>query len=194
MARRSYLTTFEISRICEVSPTTVQNWIREGKLKAHLTPGGHRRVLRADLTRFMREFGIPIPRGIAEAPPFILIVDDDRDMIELLTEALHSGDREVDVAGTQGGVEALLIIGERKPDLLILDVLMPGMNGIEVCRKLKESPHTGNLRIVAISGDHGADMRERILAAGADRFFTKPFDLAGFCSECLSLVHITEAR
>ncbi len=194
MARRSFLTTFEISQICEVNPTTVQNWIRDRKLKAHVTPGGHRRVLRADLIRFMETFGMPIPPELTNSPSFILIVDDETDMIELLTAALRSGGQEVDVAGTQGGVEALLMIGERRPDLLILDIMMPGMNGIEVCEKLKSHPQTRKLKIVAISGDHNPSLRERVLAAGADLFFTKPFDLMTFRDECLNLMHVAIGR
>jgi excisionase family DNA binding protein len=194
MARRSFLTTFEISQICEVNPTTVQNWIRERKLKAHVTPGGHRRVLRTDLIRFMETFGMPMPPELIDSPSFILIVDDETDMIDLLTAALRSGGQEVEIAGTQGGVEALLMIGERKPDLLILDIMMPGMNGIEVCEKLKSNPQTRKLKIVAISGDNNPALRERVLAAGADRFFTKPFDLVMFRDECLNLVHVAIGR
>ena len=61
MPRNSYYTTFEISQICQVNPTTVQNWVKEGKLKAFVTPGGHRRIQREDLLAFLKEFGMPIP-------------------------------------------------------------------------------------------------------------------------------------
>jgi excisionase family DNA binding protein len=194
MPRRSFLTTFEISEICEVNPTTVQNWVKEGKLKAHVTPGGHRRIRREDLMSFMKEFGMPIPAELADPPPFILIVDDEKLVIELLTDVMHSGDEELEVAGAQSGVEALLMIGERKPDLLILDIMMPGMNGIEVCRKLKAGAATRNLKIVAITGGQDSEARERILAAGADLFFAKPFDMMQFRTECLSLMQSLKAR
>jgi excisionase family DNA binding protein len=194
MPRRSFLTTFEISEICEVNPTTVQNWVKEGKLKAHVTPGGHRRIRREDLIGFMKEFGLPIPSGMEEPPPFILIVDDERDVIELLTAIMQSGEEEVEVAGAQSGVDALLMIGERKPDLLILDLMMPGMNGIEVCQKLKAGAATKGLKIVAITGDHDPSTRERILAAGADLFFAKPFDMMVFRTECLQLIQSLRTR
>jgi excisionase family DNA binding protein len=194
MPRRSYLTTFEISQICEVNPTTVQNWVKEKKLKAHATPGGHRRVRREDLIRFMKEFGMPIPAELEEPPPFVLIVDDEKDVIELLTSVMQSGEEDIEVAGAQSGVDALLIIGERKPDLVVLDIMMPGMDGIEVCQKLKSSPVTKNLRIVAISGDHDPNVRGRILAAGADLFFAKPFDMISFRDECLNLMRSPRGR
>jgi excisionase family DNA binding protein len=194
MPRRSYLTTFEISQICEVNPTTVQNWVKGKKLKAHVTPGGHRRVRREDLIRFMKEFGMPIPAELDESPPFVLIVDDEKEVIELLTSVMQSGEEDMEVAGAQSGVDALLIIGERKPDLVVLDIMMPGMNGIEVCERLKSSPVTRNLRIVAISGDHDPTVRSRVLAAGADLFFTKPFDIILFRDECLNLMHLPRGR
>ncbi len=194
MPRRSFLTTFEISQICEVNPTTVQNWVKEGKLKAYVTPGGHRRIRREDLIAFMNEFHMPLPAELSEAPPFILIVDDEPEVIDLLTSVMQTGDGGMEIANAQNGVDALLMIGERKPDLLILDIMMPGMNGIEVCQKLKASAATRKLRIVAMSGDHDPAVRKQILAAGADLFFTKPFDMIVFRDQCLSLIHAARAR
>jgi len=187
MAKRSFYTTFEISQICEVNPTTVQNWVKEKKLKAYVTPGGHRRVRKEDLEAFMREFGMPIPRHISETRPFVLIVDDEPEVLEMLKMSLELLD-ELDIATAQSGVEALLLIGERKPDLLILDIMLPGMNGIEVCKKLKSSPATRNIKIVAITGVHDPILRDRILQAGADLFFTKPLDVPEFRKASLKLI------
>ena len=151
-------------------------------------------VLWDDLIRFMKQFDMTIPSELNKPLPFVLIVDDEIDMIDLLTAVLQSGDEELDVAGAQGGVEALLIIGERKPDLLVLDIMMPGMNGIEICGQLKADPVTRKIRIVAMSGQHDSAVRDRILAAGADRFFVKPFNMAEFRSECVELIHSPGAR
>jgi excisionase family DNA binding protein len=194
MSRKSFLTTFEISEICEVNPTTVQNWVKEGKLKAHVTPGGHRRIRREDLVKFMKEFGLPIPAELNEARPYILIVDDEVEVLDLLTEVLLSGEDDLEVASVQNGVDALIKIGERNPDLLVLDIRMPGMNGIEVCEKLKLGSTTRNLKIVAISGDHDPRIRESVMAAGADLFFAKPFDMIKFRTECLNLMRSPRAR
>ncbi len=188
MPRRSFYTTFEISQICEVNPTTVQNWVKEKKLKAYVTPGGHRRVRREDLAAFMKGFGMPLPRELQGVPPLILIVDDETEVLEMLTCVLLGGEESLEVLSAQNGVEALLMIGDRKPDLLILDIMMPGMNGFEVCNKLKASPSTRNIKIVAISGDHERSVREGILSAGADLFFTKPLDVTEFRSECLRML------
>ncbi len=194
MSQKSFLTTFEISQICEVNPTTVQNWVKEKKLKAYVTPGGHRRVRREDLISFMKEFGMPIPTELEEVPTFILIVDDEKDIIDLLTSLMRITDGEIEIAGARSGVEALLIIGERKPDLLILDIMMPGMNGIEVCQRLKGSPVTQKIKIVAISGVYDPAIRQGSLAAGADLFFPKPLDMISFRDSCFNLLHSVRAR
>jgi excisionase family DNA binding protein len=185
---RQFFTTFEISEICGVNPTTVQNWVKSRKLKAFKTPGGHRRVQRADLIQFMKEFHIPLPDGFAKNPPLVMIVDDEIVILEILEELLKSGENEIDVVRAQSGVAALLMIGERKPDMLIVDMMMPGMNGIDVCQKLRTNPSTQNIKIIAISGDHNPSLRDRVLSAGADRFFTKPLDVVSFREECFNLL------
>jgi excisionase family DNA binding protein len=188
MAGPFYYTTFKISEICGVNPTTVQNWVKEDKLRAFQTPGGHRRVKRDDLIAFLKKFGMPIPAELAQKPPLIMIVDDEPDILDMIEDLMRTGDEDVEVVKAQNGVEALLMIGERKPDLLILDLRMPGMNGYEVCRKLKSGPGTQIIRIVAISGDHDPVVRARILETGADLFFTKPIDVVEFRESCFKLL------
>jgi excisionase family DNA binding protein len=190
MQQRAFFTTFEISQICGVNPTTVQNWIKGKKLQAFQTPGGHRRVRREDLLSFLKEFKMPIPAELGQSPPLILIVDDEIDILDILEDLMKSGDTDVNVARAQSGVDALLMIGENKPDLLILDILMPGMNGYEVCKKLKSSPSTQNIKIVAISGDHNPAVGEHILSSGADLFFTKPLEIVAFREQCFRLLQL----
>jgi excisionase family DNA binding protein len=188
MQQRAFYTTFEISQICGVNPTTVQNWVKAKKLKAFQTPGGHRRVRREDLISFMKEFGMPLPDELMHDFPAIMIVDDERDILDVLEALLQSDNGNIKVTKAQNGIEALLMIGENKPDLLILDIMMPGMNGYDVCQRLKSSPKTQNIRIVAISGDHSPAVRERILRSGADLFFTKPLELVGFREQCFQIL------
>jgi excisionase family DNA binding protein len=188
MLRRLFFTTFEISQICGVNPTTVQNWIKRKKLKAFQTPGGHRRVRREDLIAFMKEFGMPFPEGFSQTPPLVMIVDDESDILDMLEDLFKSTEENVTVVKAQSGIVALLMIGEYKPDLLVLDIMMPGMNGYEVCQRIKSGPGTQNTKIIAISGDHNPAVRERILSAGADRFFTKPLDVVDFREQCFSLL------
>ncbi len=183
-----FFTTFEISQICGVNPTTVQNWVKNNKLKAFKTPGGHRRVRREDLIEFMKEFDMPLPKDFAQRPPRVMIADDEIDILDMLEELLKSGEDSIYVEKAQSGVAALLRIGEFKPDMLIVDMRMPGMDGIEVCKRLKANPSTQNIKIVAITGDTNPSLKERVLSAGADCFFTKPLDIVVFREQCLKLL------
>jgi len=186
--KRLFYTTFEISGICGVNPTTVQNWIKGKRLKAFQTPGGHRRVRREDLISFMKEFGMPLPKYLTQDHPLAMIVDDEEVILDMLEEMLKSGDETVSVVRAESGVAALLMIGECKPDLLILDIMMPGMNGFEVCQKLKSNSSTKNIKIIAISGDHTPGVKERILSSGADLFVGKPLNIIGFREQCFNLL------
>lgn len=190
MQRRSFYTTFEISEICGVNPTTVQNWVKGKRLKAFQTPGGHRRIRHEDLVDFMIKFQMPVPFELTQSVPMIMLVDDEASILDILENLMNTSEREVRIAKAQSGIEALLMIGETKPDLLILDIMMPGMNGFEICKKLKLNPHTQNIKIAAISGDHNHLVRERILNSGADIFFTKPLDIVAFRDQCFKLLQI----
>jgi excisionase family DNA binding protein len=191
MAKKLYYTTFKISQMCGVNPTTVQNWIKEKKLRAFQTPGGHRRVSRNDLVAFLEKFGMPIPQELDRTPPLVMVVDDEVEILDMMEELIKSVNPDLEVAKAQNGVEALLMIGERKPDLLILDLKMPGMNGYEVCSKLKSKPGTSKIRIVAISGDRNPEVEQRILDKGADLFVTKPIDLVDFRARCMELLNLS---
>ena len=193
MQKRAFFTTFEISQICGVNPTTVQNWVKSKRLKAFQTPGKHRRVRREDLIEFLRKFDMPVPAELeASGSPKILhnvlIADDDTDVRNVIADALRM-ESEINVMEARNGVDALLAIGRSKPDMIILDVRMPNMNGYDVCERLKADSDV-NIKIIAISGDHSSDVRDRIIAAGADMFFTKPLDLIGFRDECFRLLEI----
>jgi len=188
MARRTTYTTFELSQICEVNPTTVQNWVKEGKLRAYATPGGHRRVTKEDLLAFLHKYGMPVPTQLETRTPVVMIVDDEPDVRGMLEEVMATAEVPVEVETAAGGIEALLRIGEKKPDLLILDIRMPHMDGFEVCRQLKANPRNQKIKIVAITGDNDPALREKIIAAGADLFFTKPLDVVAFRDEALRLI------
>src|SRR5206468_10950559 len=98
MTRRSFLTTFEISEMCEVNPTTVQNWVRENKLRAFVTPGGHRRVGREDLMAFLKKFGMPLPRGLENEHRLVLVVDDEQEICNLLVSRTQSSGDKLEAA------------------------------------------------------------------------------------------------
>lgn len=171
-AERTF-TTFEAARVCGVFHTTVTNWVNKGKLRAHATPGGHRRIRLPDLLDFMQRFDMPIPHDLVERPKRVLVVDDVEEARESFARAVKRiGSYEV--ASCSSGVEALIAIGKELPDLLILDVRMPDVNGFDVCRVLRSGKHTEPIKILAITGAALSSEEERFLTAHADGFLRKP--------------------
>jgi excisionase family DNA binding protein len=184
-----FLTTGQIAGSCQVTIPTVKRWIREGHLSAFQTAGGHFRITEDEFRRFQGVHRIPVETNGAdvEAPPKILIVDDDAALLETLWEALAwDGRYKVEVA--HDGYEGLIKVGSFAPNLLILDVRMPGLNGFQVCRRVKADPATRDTRILAITGHGGQHTREQILEAGADGFLDKPIRLDDLQAEVARLL------
>ena len=165
--------TFEVAKICGVYHTTVINWANKGRIKAHSTPGGHRRIAAGDLVDFMHHFEMPIPADLAGRPKRVLIVEDDPAVARMLTRALAALPG-VALSTCIGGLEALMAIGKEPPDLLVLDIRIPQVNGIEVCRVLKSNEQTKPIKIIAISGDVLSAETADFLREHTDGFFSKP--------------------
>lgn len=106
--------------------------------------------------------------------PKVLIVDDDPINIELLEGYLS---KEYDILKAFNGNEALIIVESNPPDIILLDLIMPGINGYQVCKKLKDDPKTNHIPIVIVTSLHETEDRNKAIEAGADDFITKPFDI-----------------
>ncbi len=169
--------TVEVARLLSVAPATVVNWIDAGRIPAYRTPGGHRRVRREDLAAFIEESGFPMPAGLGKRPRTILVVDDDPAVREVLVAAFEELAREpLEIHTAADGTTGLIEVGRRRPDVLILDIFMPRMDGFEVCRRIRRHGEISPL-IVAVSGNRSHRVRAEALAAGADYFFAKPLPL-----------------
>ncbi len=185
MPERTY-TTHDIARICDVYPSSVVNWIREGKLRSYQTPGGHHRVTRDDLVAFLGVLRMPLPQELSRRRR-VLIVDDDADLAGVLAKALsRRSDWSVETCGD--GLEALLRIGRSAPDLLVLDIVIPKMDGVRVCRVLKSSPATRGVRVIAISGQRPPAAEKTLRAIGVEAFYRKPLDLDELAAKAASLL------
>jgi len=176
MSRNVY-TTYHISKICGVTMLTVINWIESGELPAYKTPGGHRRVARADLLNFLAKHKVPLPEESAkESGCRILIVDDDESIIELATLLIKRTHTNCIVRSAMDGFEAGIQVILFNPDLVILDLKLPGIDGFEVCKKIKSNPQTKHIKILAVTGYHSLKAKQEILSHGADGYLPKPFD------------------
>ncbi len=170
----AYLTTGQAARHCQVSIPALKGWIRSGRLTAFKTPGGHSRIELAEFQRFLQKHGMPA-YPIASPTSRILIVDDEPLIVDLFVELLTRDPRGFDLETATNGYDALIKVGSFKPSVLILDVVMPELDGIEVCRRLKEDPETRRIKILGVTGY--PDSVPDLIAAGADACLTKPLNL-----------------
>jgi excisionase family DNA binding protein len=178
MKEKPVFTTFEAARLCHVSPLSIINWVNAGRLPAFRTPGGHRRIRREDLVRFMREGGIPLPEGLAEPASTrkVLIVDDESAVRQVLAEHLRSRPKPYEILTASDGFEAGRLVASSRPDVVLLDLRMPGMDGFQVCRTIKEDPATTATIVIAMTGYFSEQTEKRILSCGALRCVSKPIE------------------
>lgn len=170
-----FYTTFEASRLLGVSLPTIVNWVKANRLKAHKTPGGHRRIARDDLIKFLRTYEIPIPSELEEelGPGRILAVDDDADERELLQAVLEAAGYLVEVASS--GFEAGLVLGSFRPNLVVLDLMMPDMDGFAALELLRSKEETEDTPVIACTGLSDPATVERVKVAGFDAHVVKPY-------------------
>ncbi|MBI2207059.1 MAG: response regulator [Candidatus Rokubacteria bacterium] len=179
-----FLTTGEVGELLQVSIPTVKRWIRDGHLKGFQTAGGHFRVTADDLERFRTSRQIPTT---PDAETRVLIVDDDQQLRQTLLEVLSAEPTyRVEVAGD--GYEGLIKVGAFRPHLLVLDIRMPGLDGFQVCKRVKADPVTKAMKILAITGYTEGTTRAQILQAGADGYLEKPLSLVVLQAEVARLL------
>ncbi len=174
---KAVFTTGEAAEICKVSQQTIIRCFDGGRLRGFRVPGSRfRRIPREALSAFMRENNIS-PDGLDGGTRRVLVVDDDPEIVELFVDVLQRDGRfEVRTAGT--GYEAGILTHEFMPDLVILDYMLPDINGNVVCQILRADPRFEHMKIVIVSGVVNQDQIDALLKAGADEFVRKPFNIA----------------
>jgi len=189
------LTVFTASKYCDVSSKTMISWVETGKIKAHSTVGGHRRIKKSDLEIYMRSQGIPIPAEEDEGTrKKILVVDDDLIIVESIVQALEEDEFNYEVISASDGFEAGLQVKHFNPDLLILDIMMPDIKGYEVCKKIKTNDKTKNTKIIVLSAYLDDEKFAQMKEHGADVCFSKPLTLAKLKNEVAKLLGLKEVE
>ena len=162
----------QAAKYCAVSRWTLMKCVNSGELRASRTPDGHYRILKEDLEDFIiKKKMYPLVHK-RSSNIRILIVDDDLKVQKLLTVMLSSDRYETETASS--GFEAGSKVVRFKPDLIILDLIMPEMSGFEVCRQIKKDPETSHIKILVLTGYDSKENRDRIMEAGADDYMVKP--------------------
>jgi excisionase family DNA binding protein len=174
-------TTFQISKICDVTHRTVLSWINQGKIKAFKTPGGHSRVREKDLRTFLIEYQIPLPEDMKSQKIEILVIDDEKEILYLIQKNLTDDEflnNKINVTTCDNGLDAMMMIGKKPPQLIVLDICLPNLSGYEVCERIRHNPDLKNVFIIAMTGHDADDTAKKILSAGANEFLAKPFEMS----------------
>jgi excisionase family DNA binding protein len=174
MTTKTVFTTGEAARICKVSQQTIIRCFDNGTLKGFRVPGSRfRRIPREQLYQFMKENGIPTD-ALESGKRKVLIVDDDEELVELLVD-VFARDARFEIRTANNGFDAGMFVKEFRPDIVILDVMLPDINGKEVCQRVRSDSSLESVQIICISGMVEQDKIADLKAAGANDFMQKPF-------------------
>jgi two-component system, OmpR family, response regulator len=173
---KAVFTTGEAAEVCKVSQQTIIRCFDSGRLRGFRVPGSRfRRIPRDALLQFMRDNGIP-PDSLDSGKRKILVVDDDPEIVELFVDVLERDGRfEVKTAAT--GYDAGIATQEFMPDLIILDYMLPDVNGNVVCQTIRKNPNFEHMKIIIVSGVVNQEEINDLMKAGADDFVKKPFNI-----------------
>jgi excisionase family DNA binding protein len=189
---KTVFTTGEAAKICKVSQQTIIRCFDSGQLKGFRVPGSRfRRIPRDQLYSFMRDNGIPTD-ALDSGKRKVLVVDDDEDLVELIVDQLNR-DGRFEVRSVNNGFGAGMQIKEFRPDLVVLDVMLPDINGIEVCRLVRGDKTMDDVRIICISGMVEPERIQQLKDSGANEFLKKPFDVDALVERVCQLLDVESA-
>ena len=186
---KTVFTTGEAAKICKVSQQTIIRCFDSGQLKGFRVPGSRfRRIPRDQLFSFMKENGIPTD-ALESGKRKVLIVDDDEELVELLVDVFER-DGRFDIRSANNGFDAGMQVKEFRPDLVVLDVMLPDINGKEVCQRVRSDSNLDDVRIICISGMVEEDKVADLKASGANDFLQKPFAVEKLIERACELLDV----
>ena len=168
----------QLARILGVHRVTVTNWIKQGALRAARTPGGRYKVAKKDLVAFLDQRGVSVPPFLRTGEKKLVVaVDDEEALLNMLTRFFSRGDMPFlyELKTFLNPLHAALFIGDTKPDIVLLDLVMPQLDGFNLAKKIKQT--SPNTRIIVITGHATGDNLAKLKDCGADALITKPLDL-----------------
>ena len=189
MAVKTVFTTGEAAKICKVSQQTIIRCFDSGQLKGFRVPGSRfRRIPREQLFAFMRDNGIPTD-ALESGKRKVLVVDDDRELVDMICAYLE-GDGRFETRSVNNGFDAGMMVKEYRPDLIVLDVMLPDINGKEVCIRVRNDGSLEEVKIICISGMVEEDKIAELKAAGANDFLQKPFDAERLIAKMCAMLDV----
>ena len=189
---KTVFTTGEAAKICKVSQQTIIRCFDSGQLKGFRVPGSRfRRIPRDVLYKFMKENSIPTD-ALESGKRKALVVYDDEDLVDLIKDVLEN-DGRFEVRTANNGFDAGMMVKEYHPDIIVLDVMLPDINGKEVCQRVRGDTTLDDCRIICISGMVEQDKIADLRTSGADDFMQKPFEIEKLVDQICRLLDIEPA-
>jgi excisionase family DNA binding protein len=189
---RRFFTTSEVAQYCAVTNDGVLKWIKSGKLRAFSTPGGHYRVSAEDFRAFLDKYEIPVDESFfrgGDRRRTVLVVDDEENIRDIVRRLLKELEPDLRIEEACDGYDAGIKIGSLHPDLIIMDVMMPRVDGISLCRSIRDNPETRHVKVLAITAFPEQDNVKKMYDAGADLCLIKPLQFEHFRLEVIRLLN-----
>ena len=160
------LSTKEAAVICKVALSTIVYWFDKGLIQGYRTPGGHRRIFRSDLEKFMNEHRMPIGHRLADGQLRVLVVGDDGDLLQECRRSLQTHNGNIEWAEARSGFEAGRLVASFRPDMMVVDLRVSDVNGVAICDGLKSDPGTRDIEIVAVGESTDSPGIDRCVESG----------------------------
>ena len=190
---KDLFTTGEAAEVCRVSQQTIIRCFDAGRLEGFRVPGSRfRRIPRRSLMKFMKENGIPLDH-IDSGKKKVLIVDDDAEIVELMVDVLER-DGRFDIKTASSGYDAGISTEQFRPDVILLDYMLPDVNGNIVCQTIRRNPELENIKIIIVSGVIKQDEIDQLLKCGAEDFIKKPFNISELTDKITAVLKMKHSR
>ena len=186
---KELFTTGEVAVICNISQQTVIRCFDAGRLEGFKIPGSKfRRIQRSGLIKFMKDNGIPLD-GLETGKKKILVVDDDAEIVELLVDVFVR-DGRFEVKTASNGYDAGILTHQFQPDLILIDYMLPDINGNIVCKAIRKEPAFANTKVIIVSGVSNRSEIDDLLSVGADDFIQKPFNISELVDKISGILEV----
>ena len=171
------LTSHEVGALLQVNPSSVNKWVKEGRIAAFRTPGGHRRIRARDLVEFLDGHQMPVPARLqAASRRRLIVVDADQAALKTLEKNLRPYSERVQLLPAASGIDALVQVGLFRPHAIVLDATMDDTDSVEVCKRIKANPETRHITVLLATAHPTVALENKAAAAGATRVVKKPID------------------
>ncbi|MHC4870385.1 MAG: response regulator [Planctomycetota bacterium] len=178
----------KVGNYCGVTRKTILRWIKEGMMDSFVLPSGHHRVMPKTVAEFLHKHGMPVPENllINDEKPTVLVVDDEEDVRRFIIKIIQD---KYNIREAKNGIEACLSLGKKPYDLLILDIKMPKMDGIDLCREVKRDENLKKMKIMVVSAYLNDSVNSK-LEGLIDYSLAKPFNTEDLLINCEKLLGV----